>query len=220
MVVADIFNWSPEACRCIREWHQIVMRGDSPLSVAERELVGAYTSGVNSCDLCYGAHKLVAEELLPGVVGQAGRLDACYRDRFIVVWQIAGDAYCAQHLIIGVQNDDAASPWYELAFGNADQALDEVRTLLRRLLPNSAADRAHTDSGICLADGDSGSQCRARPILAAECLQMRAIVEYSDRHRIEIEFPGFLQRAIQNFFGVFECQSSHAYLHFSFRSAT
>ncbi len=51
MVVADIFNWSPEAGRCISEWHQIVLRGDSPLSVAERELVGAYTSGVNSCDL-------------------------------------------------------------------------------------------------------------------------------------------------------------------------
>ena len=63
MVVADIFNWSPEACRCISEWHQIVMRGDSPLSVAERELVGAYTSGVNSCDLCYGVHKLVVVKL-------------------------------------------------------------------------------------------------------------------------------------------------------------
>ncbi len=62
MVVADIFNWSSEACRCISEWHQIVMRGDSPLSVAERELIGAYSSGVNSCDLCYGVHKLVAEK--------------------------------------------------------------------------------------------------------------------------------------------------------------
>ncbi len=59
-VVADIFNWSPEAGRCISEWHQIVMRGDSPLSVAERELVVAYTSGVNACELCYGVHKLVA----------------------------------------------------------------------------------------------------------------------------------------------------------------
>ncbi len=60
-VVADIFNWSPEACQCISEWHQIVMRGDSPLSVEERELIVAYTSGVNSCELCYGVHQLVAE---------------------------------------------------------------------------------------------------------------------------------------------------------------
>ena len=40
MVVADIFNWSPEAGQCISEWHQIVLRGASPLSVAERELIG------------------------------------------------------------------------------------------------------------------------------------------------------------------------------------
>ncbi len=61
-VVGDIFNWNPEAGRCISEWHQIVMRGDSPLSVAQRELVAAYTSSLNSCDLCYGVHKLVAEK--------------------------------------------------------------------------------------------------------------------------------------------------------------
>ena len=59
-VVGDIFNWSPEAGRCISEWHQIVMRGESPLSVAQRELVVAYTSGLNACELCYGVHKLVA----------------------------------------------------------------------------------------------------------------------------------------------------------------
>ena len=62
-VVPDIFNWSPEAGRCISEWHQIVMRGDSPLSVTERELIATYTSGLNASDLCYGVHKLVAEKL-------------------------------------------------------------------------------------------------------------------------------------------------------------
>ncbi len=51
-VVPDIFNWSPEAGRCISEWHQIVMRGDSPLSVVERELIATYTSSVFSYVLC------------------------------------------------------------------------------------------------------------------------------------------------------------------------
>ena len=60
MVVADIFNWSPEASQCISEWHQIVLRGASPLSIAEREVIGAYTLGVNSCELCYGVHKRVS----------------------------------------------------------------------------------------------------------------------------------------------------------------
>ncbi len=76
MVVADIFNWSPEAGQCISEWHQIVLRGASPLSVAERELIGAYTSGVNSCDLCYGVHKLVAVKL--GI--EEGMLEALIDD--------------------------------------------------------------------------------------------------------------------------------------------
>ena len=61
-VVADIFTWSPEAAACIRQWHEIVLRGESPLSVAERELIAAYTSGLNACKLCYGVHKLVAEQ--------------------------------------------------------------------------------------------------------------------------------------------------------------
>lgn len=33
-----------------------LMRGDSPFSVAERELIAAYVSGLNSCQFCYGAH--------------------------------------------------------------------------------------------------------------------------------------------------------------------
>jgi uncharacterized peroxidase-related enzyme len=37
-----------------------VMRGDSPLSVAERELIFAYGSGQNACDFCYHSHRPVA----------------------------------------------------------------------------------------------------------------------------------------------------------------
>ena len=33
-----------------------LMRGDSPFSVAERELIAAYVSGLNACDFCFGAH--------------------------------------------------------------------------------------------------------------------------------------------------------------------
>jgi uncharacterized peroxidase-related enzyme len=36
------------------------MRGPSPLSPGERELIAAYVSGVNSCRYCYGLHSLVA----------------------------------------------------------------------------------------------------------------------------------------------------------------
>ena len=59
--VAGIFNWNMAAGRTISQWHEVVMRGESPLSVSERELLGAYTSALNACPLCYGVHKLVAE---------------------------------------------------------------------------------------------------------------------------------------------------------------
>ena len=61
MVVADIFNWSPDAGRCISEWHEIVMRGKSPLSTAQREFIAAYVSALNACALCSGVHELIAE---------------------------------------------------------------------------------------------------------------------------------------------------------------
>lgn len=37
------------------------MRGDSPLTVGERELIAAYTSILNSCSYCAGVHVSVAK---------------------------------------------------------------------------------------------------------------------------------------------------------------
>ncbi|CAN0599390.1 unnamed protein product, partial [Laminaria digitata] len=39
-----------------------IMRGDSPLTLAERETIAAYVSGLNACGYCFGAHKAVATE--------------------------------------------------------------------------------------------------------------------------------------------------------------
>lgn len=39
-----------------------IMRGESPLSLAERETIAAYVSGLNACGYCFGAHKAVATE--------------------------------------------------------------------------------------------------------------------------------------------------------------
>lgn len=56
------------------EFHQALLRGDSPFSVKERELMAAYVSGVNACRYCYGAHSSVAklygvpEPLLTGLL--------------------------------------------------------------------------------------------------------------------------------------------------------
>ncbi len=59
--VLDVFQKiSPELAPPILEYHQILLRGDSPFTVAERELIAAYTSGVNACGFCHGAHTAVA----------------------------------------------------------------------------------------------------------------------------------------------------------------
>ena len=45
----------------LRPYGHRLMRGRSPLTPGERELIAAYVSGVNSCRYCFGAHSRVAE---------------------------------------------------------------------------------------------------------------------------------------------------------------
>ncbi len=42
------------------DFTQDIMRGPSPLSVAVREIIAAYTSGLNQCQYCSGAHRAFA----------------------------------------------------------------------------------------------------------------------------------------------------------------
>ncbi|WP_050928376.1 carboxymuconolactone decarboxylase family protein [Aestuariivita boseongensis] len=58
--LADVFKAFPATVRPLMEFHDILMRGESDLSVAERELIAAYVSGLNACSFCFGAHKLMA----------------------------------------------------------------------------------------------------------------------------------------------------------------
>jgi uncharacterized peroxidase-related enzyme len=60
-VLMDVFKRYPETSRPLLAYHEVVMRGPSPFSVAERELIAAYVSGVNSCDYCHGVHTVTAE---------------------------------------------------------------------------------------------------------------------------------------------------------------
>lgn len=58
--LADVFRAFPQHVAPLLDYHDILLRGDSPLSVAERELIAAYVSGLNACNFCFGAHKLYA----------------------------------------------------------------------------------------------------------------------------------------------------------------
>lgn len=55
-----LFKRFPRGVRPVLELHDAVMRDPSDLSVATRELIAAYVSGLNACGFCYGAHKAMA----------------------------------------------------------------------------------------------------------------------------------------------------------------
>lgn len=56
----DVFRAYPETARPLLDYHEVLMRGESPLSEAERELIAAYVSGLNACDYCAGVHEKTA----------------------------------------------------------------------------------------------------------------------------------------------------------------
>ena len=55
-----VFQAFPETARPLLDYHETVMRGPSPFTVAERELIAAYVSGVNACTYCHGVHAATA----------------------------------------------------------------------------------------------------------------------------------------------------------------
>lgn len=66
-VLLDVFRARPEIYRPLIDYHQALLRGPSPLSEAERELIAAYVSGLNACGYCHGVHGATAQAFgLPG----------------------------------------------------------------------------------------------------------------------------------------------------------
>lgn len=62
-VLLNVFKKFPATVRPLLEFHEILMRGPSPLTGAERELIAAYVSALNGCRYCTGAHTATAEEM-------------------------------------------------------------------------------------------------------------------------------------------------------------
>jgi uncharacterized peroxidase-related enzyme len=55
-----VFKRFPNSVLPLLEYHDRVLRDASPLTVAERELIAAYVSGLNACTYCHGAHVVAA----------------------------------------------------------------------------------------------------------------------------------------------------------------
>jgi uncharacterized peroxidase-related enzyme len=59
--LVDVFRAYPDTAEPLLDYHQVLLRGPSPLTVAERELIAAYVSALNSCAYCHGVHAATAE---------------------------------------------------------------------------------------------------------------------------------------------------------------
>ena len=59
--VPDIQGGRPDLYEHWNAFRLALMRGPSPLSVAERELIGAFASGLNASSYCYHGHRISAE---------------------------------------------------------------------------------------------------------------------------------------------------------------
>jgi uncharacterized peroxidase-related enzyme len=71
-----VFRAYPDTARPLLDFHELVLRGPSPFTAGERELIAAYVSGINACDYCHGVHSVTAEAF--GV--PAGVLSAALTD--------------------------------------------------------------------------------------------------------------------------------------------
>jgi len=68
----NVFKAFPETSKPLIEFHEALLRGPSPSSEAERELIAAYVSGLNNCRYCHGVHTATTELL--GTPAGAARL--------------------------------------------------------------------------------------------------------------------------------------------------
>jgi len=60
-VLLQVFRKFSATARPLLEYHEALMRGDSPFSEGELELIAGYVSGLNACHYCHGVHTAVAE---------------------------------------------------------------------------------------------------------------------------------------------------------------
>lgn len=70
----DVFFRFPATSAPLLDYHEALLRGPSPLTVAERELIAAYVSALNACRYCHAVHSRTAaafgveEAVLAGLV--------------------------------------------------------------------------------------------------------------------------------------------------------
>ncbi len=67
----QVLRLQPAAGVPVAHYHEALMRGPSPFTEGERELIAAFVSGLNDCDFCTQEHAAVAAAfgISPGLLG-------------------------------------------------------------------------------------------------------------------------------------------------------
>src|SRR5215468_7670631 len=77
----QILQAFPKVARPLLEYHEFLLRGESPFSAAERELIAAYVSALNNCNYCRAVHSQTAialgihADLIPQLLANPQRED-------------------------------------------------------------------------------------------------------------------------------------------------
>ncbi|WP_026416701.1 carboxymuconolactone decarboxylase family protein [Actinomadura oligospora] len=64
--IVGLFQYRPETARPMSELAEVLLRGPGTLERGERELIGAYVSGLNECTFCASSHSAFAAAQLDG----------------------------------------------------------------------------------------------------------------------------------------------------------
>ncbi|MEM1328446.1 MAG: peroxidase-related enzyme [Bacteroidota bacterium] len=59
--ITDVLFRRPRRYAGLNKFTQVILRGKSELSIAQRELIAAFVSATNACQFCAGIHTAVAE---------------------------------------------------------------------------------------------------------------------------------------------------------------
>jgi uncharacterized peroxidase-related enzyme len=122
--VRHILQMNKPVGRELVRLHETLLRGDSPLTPAQRELIAAYVSGLNECQYCFGVHAETAsqfgvpEEQLRKMLFNLGDVQLEYRMR--VLLDYVRRLTLAPHQLVQADADAVfAAGWSERALHDA-----------------------------------------------------------------------------------------------------
>lgn len=75
--IISLMKYRPDTGKLIGELTEALLRGDSPLSVGERELISTYVSLQNECKFCVAAHEAITRKVL---VNESEMIDSIHHN--------------------------------------------------------------------------------------------------------------------------------------------